>query len=531
MKASYQWLKELTGIDATPEELAEKMTDLGLEVEGLERFEAAPLVVVAEVRAKEKHPKRDKLTVVQVDDGSGEDVTVVCGAPNVPEVGGKVLFAQVGAKLPTEDGGVFEIGERKLGGVLSRGMICSERELNLGAGHEGIFVFGPDAPANGTPLAEALPVGDVVFEIGLTPNRPDCLGHLGLARDLCAAWGKPFTPPPVPTPRHAEGVVAVVPKGETTFRLPWSGDGPEVAWDGPSDALGPFAVDIEDAEGCPRYGAAFVLAVKVGPSPFWLRYRLHCLGHRSISNLVDATNLVMLETGHPIHGFDLETLRGRRIVVRGAEAGETMTTLDDEERELAPGDLLICDGEGPVALAGVMGGANSEIGDGTQHVAIECAYFDPRAVRRTSRRLGMHTDASHRFERGVDPNDVPRVLARAAALMAELGGGVALAEGLDAYPAPVQAKEVTLRRHVLDGLLGLEVPKEVPAKVLGDLGFEVLEDGEDAVKVAVPTWRPDVAREADLVEEVGRVYGYERVPTVVPPVQPSRSGTSARIQL
>lgn len=527
MLASIQWLRELTGLELDIDELAEKLTNIGLEVDGIERFEAPEKVVVGQVRSKEKHPDKDRLSIVTVFDGTDE-ITVICGAPNVPEPGGHILFAQVGASLPLEEGGTMDIGERKIAGVVSRGMICSETELRIGSGSAGIFVFEDEPgltaiPKPGTPLAEALPVGDVVFEIGLTPNRPDCLGHIGIARDIAAVMGRPFEPPAVKAPpKVAAGVEAVVPAVPMRAPLRFDGQGETSAVD--AAGLGPFSVEIADPERCPRYGAAFVLGGQVGKSPFWLRYRLHVLGLRSRSNLVDVTNYVMLETGHPLHGFDLETLRGRKIVVRTATDGERMTTLDDEERTLSADDLLICDGEGPVAIAGVMGGEDSEIGEATRHVAIECAYFDPRSIRRTARRLGMHTDASHRFERGVDPNDVPYVLARTASLMAELGGGVALGEALDAYPAPIERRAITLRIPRLDALLGFSVPPATAQACLERLGCEVKADG-DVLEVKAPTWRPDLAIEEDLIEEVVRVHGYEHVPALVPAIRPSRSGS------
>ncbi|MCB9601112.1 MAG: phenylalanine--tRNA ligase subunit beta [Sandaracinus sp.] len=529
MRVSYRWLKELLpGLEATPDEVAEKLTSVGLEVEEMHRFVAPEKVVVAKVLAKSPHPNRDKLTLVRVFDGA-QEIEVVCGASNVPAPGGHVLFAQLGARLPTADGSLLEIGERKLGGVVSCGMICAEDELGLGDDHEGIFVFGehgaPEAPAPGTSLADALPTDDVAFEISLTPNRPDCLGHLGVARDLAAVFGLPFARPAIRAKEVASGVLSQ--EGHGRLHLEWHGDG--VGHVGDLDLSG-FRVDLPDPARCPRYGAAFVVGVKDGASPFWLRHRLHVLGHRSISALVDATNLVMLETGHPIHGFDLERLRGGRIEVRLAHQGETMKTLDEVERTFTSDDLLICDGEGPVAVAGVMGGLESEMGAKTRHVAIECAYFDARSVRRTSRRLGLHTDASHRFERGVDPNDVPWVLARAAALMAELGGGVAVREALDVYPVAIEPTKITMTRARASLLLGYDVPRDVPAKVLAALGCEILDDGDDAITVHAPTWRPDLGREADLVEEVGRIHGYEHVPTTIPAVRPSRVGTSAALR-
>ena len=267
-----------------------------------------------------------------------------------------------------------------------------------------------------------------------------------------------------------------------------------------------------------------------GPSPLWVRYRLHCLGIRAISNLVDATNLVLMERGHPIHGFDLDKVRGRKIVVRAAADGERMATLDDVERTLTADDLLICDGEGPVAVAGVMGGADSEMGEGTRDVLIECAYFDPRSVRRTSRRLGLHTEASHRFERGVDPSAVRAVLARAATLLAELGGGAVVPDGLDVVARSIEAPSVVLCHARMARLLGVEVPPAFTRRVLEGIGCEVLDDAAAAIEVRVPSHRPDLAMEADLIEEVARIYGYDRVPTAVPRVRPSKDGTPVSIR-
>lgn len=539
MLASYEWLKELTGISAPVDEIAQTLTSIGLEVEEVHTFAAPDRVVVARVESKKPHPEREKLTIVEVFDGT-ETATVLCGAKNVPEPGGLILFAQVGAKLEWKDKKgdpvTLEIAPRKMGGIESRGMICSETELNIGSDGDGIVVLPENAADPGTTLANALAVGDTVFEIGLTPNRPDCLGHIGIARDLAAALNVPFEPPAVEAPfGWAEGMQGVVPAGADHCRLPWEG-GKEVVLDDAYAQLGPFAIDIQDPERCPRYGAAFVLDAKVKRSPFPLRYRLHVLGQRSINNLVDVTNLVMLETGHPIHGFDLEKIRGRRIVVRTAHAGETMRTLDGEDRQLVEGDLLICDAEGPVALAGVMGGLESEITESTKHVVIECAYFDPRSVRRTSRRLGLHTDASHRFERGVDPNDVQYVMARAASRMARYSqiGTFALRDALDAYPNRQTRRKVKLRRERLNALLGVQVPDAVPARVLQAIGCTINSDTPTEIEVQVPTWRPDigaypVAGEADLIEEVGRIWGYDNIPDNLPRVLPSKEGTPKRI--
>jgi phenylalanyl-tRNA synthetase beta chain len=527
MRASHKWLTELSGVDVPPQEMADRLTSAGVEVEQVEAHGGAGLeqVVVGEVRGKRAHPKRDKLTLVTVFDGQQEQ-EVVCGAPNVPDAGGRILFARLGATLPNG----MTIEQRKIGGEVSRGMICSEAELDIGTDAEGIFVLDPhEHPAEvGMLAADALGLRDHVFEIGLTPNRPDCLGHIGLARDVAALYEKPFEAPASTPPSQALGAdSSLVPEGPMRFSLGahWSAS-PAEAPGVNTDGLGPVSVEIADPDRCPRYGAALVLGLDPNArSPFWLRYRLHLLGLRSVSPAVDVTNLVMLEWGHPIHGFDLERLQGRRIVVRRGRDGEKMTTLDHVERTFGPDDLFICDAERPVAVAGVMGGLDSEIGPETRHVLLECAYFDPQSVRRTSRRQGLHSDASHRFERGVDPNAVPAVLARSAALMQQVCGGSVVDVGVDAYPQPARRRAVNLRPSRVAGLLGTEVTAGQCQALLERLGCEVQPGSKDALSVTVPTWRPDLGREVDLVEEVARLQGYDAIPTEVPRIRPSAEGT------
>lgn len=494
MRASLRWLKELSGVDASVADARERLTRAGLEVEAVTaRGAGLDHIVVAEVRRKAPHPKRDKLTLVTVFDGEHE-VDVLCGAPNVPEPGGRVLFARVGARLP----GGLEIGERAIAGVTSRGMICSEAELDIGADAAGIYVLGQDVVAKpGVPVARALDLEDWTLEIGLTPNRPDCLGHVGLARELAVLSGKTFAAPVAEAPARVADP-ASVPK---------------------------TPIEIVHPDRCPRYGAGVVLDVRIAPSPFSVRYRLHNLGIRAINNVVDVTNIVLLEWGHPIHAFDLDKLRGERIVVRRARAAERMATLDGIERVLTDDDLLICDGQGPVAVAGVMGGANSEIADTTTRVLVECAYFDPRSVRRTARRLGLHTEASHRFERGVDPGAVPAVLAHTLSLLSRLAGGAASASTVDAYPAPVVQPSVVLRDARIGGLLGFEPSRQDATRVLEGIGCTVVSDDGTSRLVTIPSWRPDMSRDVDLVEEVGRVLGFERIPSIVPSVKPSTEGT------
>jgi phenylalanyl-tRNA synthetase beta chain len=502
MRASHNWLRELTGVDAPAGEVAERLTSVGLAVDAVETHgDGLEGVVIAEVRGSRPHPQRDKLTLVTVFDGAGEH-EVVCGAPNVPVAGGRVLFARLGATLP----GGMRIEARKIGGVPSAGMLCSEAELQIGEDADGIVVLAAEEPGKpGEPAAEPLGLRDSVLVLDLTPNRPDALGHVGIAREVALLFGGELRLPAGPELRLSPEAVEVPGAGEVR-------------------------VHIADAARCPRYGAALVRGVRVAPSPLAVRHRLHLLGVRALSNLVDATNWILLEWGHPIHGFDLERVRGRRIEVRTAREGERMATLDGVERTFTSDDLLICDGEGPVAVAGVMGGQSSEIADATTEVLIECAYFDPRSVRRTARRLGMHTDASHRFERGVDPGAVPAVLARAAQLVAAMGGGQVLPLAVDAHPAPVAPRRVTLRPSRATSLLGSEVTAAEARRWLTGLGCDVTGEGE-SLEVSVPTWRPDLTREADLVEEVARLRGYDAIPTVVPRVRPSREGSSPQVRL
>ena len=526
MLASNAWLKELTGLALDPRDVAARFTSAGIEVEAVHPHGAAlERVVVAEVRSMRPHPKREKLRLVTVFDGEGEQ-EVVCGAPNVPAPGGRVALAQLGAKLP--DG--MEIAERELGGVVSRGMLCSERELGIGTGEEGILVLDATSKAQpGSKLAGALALHDSVYELSLTPNRPDCLGHVGLARELCALYGKPFAlPQPPPAARLAAAEPGTWPQSGSVFRLPLGSPGPVIA----NSGYAPVRIEIANRERCPRYGAALVHGVAIGPSPFWLRHRLHVLGLRSISNVVDATNYVLLLWGHPIHGFDYDRLNDSKIAVRLARAGEKMRTLDDAEHVLTDDDLLICDGKGPVALAGVMGGAHSEISASTTRVLIECAYFDPRSVRRTSKRTGLHTDSSHRFERGVDPDDVRAVLASAAALIADVGGGTVVADALDVVAQPIEKRALHLRLSRAAALLGAPVAADHARSLLQGLGCEVAPGANaDELSVLAPTHRPDLGREVDLIEEVARLQGYDVLPTELPRLRPSEQGTPAPILL
>jgi phenylalanyl-tRNA synthetase beta chain len=492
MKISFNWLRELVTLPpgVTADAVAARLTLAGLEVESIER-RGRDLggVVVAEVLARKPHPGSEKLSIVRVRAGGSEE-DVVCGAPNVPAPGGRVAWAPPGAHLP----GGITLARKDVRGVSSPGMLCSEVEL--GIGHEadqkagdGILILSTDA----TPGAELAPhVGalDEILEVNVTPNRPDALSHAGIAREVAALF-------------------------ETTWRLPAVDEVPA----GPFPAGRGLDVDIRDPEACPRYIARLVTGLHVGPSPVAMRVRLAACGVRPISNLVDVTNYVMLELGHPLHAFDLDKVAGD-IHVRRAARAERMTTLDGADRALQESDIVIADDKGPVALAGVMGGGGSEVGGQTRAVLLEAATFDPRSVRRTAKRLGLHSEASHRFERGVDANGLPHASARAAALLARLGGGALAGDAVDRHPRVPEPRKVTLSMAGLRRLAGFDIPLEQAARHLKSVEIATEPAGESpegkSLTATVPTFRPDITIEEDLVEEVMRLHGYERVPARLP---------------
>ncbi len=523
MKISVAWLRALLpSLEGTPHSaldargIAARLTSAGLEVEAIHRFgQGLEAVVVAKVVSTKPHPSRSGLQLVTIDRGGAQTQEVVCGAKNGPPPGGLVVLAPLGAHLPAAMGGKgLTIAPRAIGGVTSEGMLCSESELGLafggpksgaaggegeGVSDAGILVLPEGLAAPGTPLPQAIPTAvDDVLEIGVTPNRPDALGHVGVAREIAALLGIPFS-----------------------FPAPAA---PERTSDTATSSLVSVTVDPAAKERCPHYGALAVLDATIGPSPLWIRYRLHALGVRSISNAVDVTNLVMLEFGHPLHAFDLDRLDGRAIHVRLARAGEKVVTLDGVERALTTDDLVICDGapDGgkPVALAGVMGAGNSEISPTTTQILIECAWFDPRSVRRTARRHGLHTESSHRFERGVDPSGLATVLAQAGALTVHLAGGAASKSPVHVVAKTAERTELSLRHARLEQLLGSAVDRDEARAILVRLGFEVDPWVDGVAKVRAPTHRPDIGREVDLIEEVARVRGFDAIPTELPPIRP-----------
>ncbi|HEX7603048.1 MAG TPA: phenylalanine--tRNA ligase subunit beta, partial [Polyangiaceae bacterium] len=500
MKASYSWLKYLVpGLPADPREVARRFTAAGLEVEAIAEYGAAsPSCVLAWVVSIRPHPTKSGLRLVTVDRGGGTQ-EVICGAPNVPDPGGVVVLAPLGAHLPAKG---LTIARREIGGVVSEGMLCSEAELGLSEDSTGIIVLPPAFAEPGTKLSDAIPeTHDTLLEIGLTPNRPDGLGHLGLAREAAALFELAWTVPEPEAPVRAGG----------------------------KPVADRVRVRIEDAERCPHYAAGIVDGVTIGPSPAGIQHRLSALGVRSISNAVDITNFILFEYGHPMHAFDADKIRGGEIIVRRAKDGEKLVTLDGVERTLVADDLVIADAVGPIALAGVMGGASTEISAETKSILLECAYFDPRSVRRTARRHGLHSESSHRFERGVDHGDTRAALQQATAMTCRLTRGTAAPDVVFAVGRVLPAVEVRLRGSRLSGLLGVHVPLAEASAILGRLGFAKQpppfsrENGDaDDLTFLVPTHRPDVARETDLIDEVVRVRGMDAIPTRLPPIHPTQ---------
>jgi len=476
MNISYNWLKEYIDIDLEPEVLAEKLTDAGLEAVIVETLpEYFKSIVVGHVISREKHPDADKLSVCMIDLGDGEPKQIICGAPNIAE-GQNVPVATIGTTFP--DG--MKIKKAKLRGVVSNGMVCSERELDLSENHSGIMVLDEDAEL-GTDMVSYLSGNDISIELDLTPDRSDALGHIGVARDLAALLNLKMNKPTVEVVEGSTATSSMV------------------------------SVELDDPDACPRYAARIVKNVTIGESPAWMRQRLQAAGIRSINNVVDAANYVLMETGHPLHTFDLRYIEGEKIVVRKAADKEKITTLDGKERELDDSVLLICDGKKPVAVAGIMGGENSEVKDDTTDLLLESAYFEPVVVRRGAKKLQLATDASHRFERGTDPNGIPYALDRLATLIIQLAGGELTAGIVDAYPNVIKPVEISFRAERCNAILGTQISSETMSTILN--GLELVHSEADGIfQVKVPTFRPDITREIDIVEEIGRIHGYNNIP-------------------
>ncbi len=490
MRAPLSWLIDFVPLTASPPEIAEALDRLGLEVEGIDALgEEITGVEAARIDAVRPHPDADKLQLCDITFGAGE-VTVVCGAPNVV-AGMVVAYAPSGATLP----GGFTLEQRKIRGVLSDGMLCSARELGLGDDHDGILPL-PEDTELGADVRDVLDLHDVVFDLSVTPNRSDAMSIAGVARDLAAHFGLPFH---VPEPLH-----------------------------GAPGAVGDVSLVVDAPERAPRFTVRRV-EVTMGESPDWMRRRLTLAGMRPISNVVDVTNYVMLERGQPSHAFDLGRLRGRGLVVRLAREGETLVTLDGVERTLLPSDLLICDAERrPQAIAGIMGGAEAEVHAGTTEILLEAAYFTPMEISRTSKRLGLRSEASARFERGVDPEGVLRASDRLCELFVEVCGGRP-APPIDDYPTPVERERIRVRPARVGAILGLDLDGDRVRDALRPLEIGIEETGEPDSFVAVPpTFRPDLAREIDIVEEVGRRIGLDSIPRTLPHTTAQRGGLTAR---
>lgn len=496
MDISYRWLKSLApGLVAAPDAVAERLAMYGAPVDALVRLDAEIRdIVIARVIEARRHPNADRLSLCQVDAGTGEVLSVVCGAPNVRS-GGVYPFAPVGASLP---GGVT-IRKAKIRGEESQGMLCSARELGLGREHEGILELHGDFTP-GESFVEAVGLDDVRIVVDVTANRPDLLSHLGIARELAPGGVAGVVLPPLPAGANSQAVA--------DFRA-------EARFDARTGAgeVGGVRITIQDPDLCPRYMGAVIRGVRVGPSPEWLATRLRAIGLRPINNVVDATNYVLHELGQPLHAFDLDRLDGPEIRVRRAAPGEAIVTLDGERRSLEPGMLVIADATRPVAVAGVMGGENSEVTETTRDVLLECALFDPAATRRTRRALGLSTDASYRYERGVDPDGMETACRRAVELILSVAGGRAEPVVADVYPARLEPVVLTLRPARASHLLGVPFGAPEIVDLLTPLGFEVLEADDAALRVRVPGHRRyDVTREVDLIEEVARRYGYDNFP-------------------
>lgn len=501
MRVSYKWLQEFVDINISPQELADRLTMAGVAVEKVHYLgEGISNVVTGQILQIDKHPNADKLVICQVTTDGENRIQIVTGATNVRE-GHKVPVAMVGAKLPNG----LTIKKSKLRGEPSHGMLCSGQELGIDTKllpadqQQGIMILPEDTPLN-VDIVEYLGLDDYVLELDLTPNRGDCLSMIGVAREVAVLLGVPMR---MPETQPVE-------------------DGPDIA--------GLAQVDIEDPDLCQRYVCRLVQGVKIGPSPAWLQQRLRAADIRPINNIVDITNYVMLELGQPLHAFDYDQLTDHHIIVRRAKPNESLTTLDNTERKLNENMLVITDPAGPTAVAGVMGGLDSEVTDNTKNILIESAYFNPISIRRTAKALALRSDASARFEKGIDIAGCVRACDRAAFLMQQLAGGTVAKGVVDNYPQPVMEKTITLRPERVEHLLGVSITKQQMVDILTALQFKVQQQA-DRLLVTVPTFRPDVSIEEDLIEEVARIYGYNNIPATLMTGSTTQGKRNAKQQL
>lgn len=493
MKLSYLLLKQLLPIQLHPQEVANILTEIGLEVESISEYtshKGLENVVVGKVIEKQKHPNADKLSLTKVSIGNDKILNIVCGAPNV-DVHQKVLVALVGAKLHTFKGEVIEIKKSKIRGEISEGMICAEDELGLSDKHDGILILPPDIPV-GLPAADYFKVTkDYVLEIGLTANRGDAASHIGIARDLKAYLKTHF-------PEEY---------AELHLNFPASLDFPE------SSGTIDIDIEIQNTEDCKRYAGIVINGVKVEPSPQWLQNTLNALGIRPINNIVDITNYVMLELGQPLHAFDVRAIKGNKIIVKNVQHGTEFVSLDGITRKLSSHDLMICNAEEPMCIAGIFGGLTSGIKDDTQTIFLESAWFNPASIRRTSSALGIKTDASFRFERFTDPEMVLYALNRACSLILEIAGGSLSMTVKDVYPNPIEPHKVGYSIKHVNDLFGQEIPFEMTKKIIQELDIQIESESHEGMLLIVPPRKSDVTREVDVAEEVLRIYGYNKIQT------------------
>ena len=489
MKISYNWLKQFINTDLSTKEADALLTDLGLEVEGVESFESVKGglegIVVGHVTQCKKHPNADKLKITKVNIGEEQDLQIVCGAPNVAE-GQKVPVATIGTTLYDENGEAWKIKKGKIRGEASHGMICAEDEIGLGKSHDGIMVLTEDLQP-GTPLKDIFEVEiDHVFEIGLTPNRADAMSHWGVARDLRAGLIQLDKNTPLNTPAISNFHVE-----ERSRKI---------------------SIEVKDSKLVPRYAGVTITGVSVNTSPSWLQNRLKAIGLKPLNNIVDATNYVLHELGQPLHAFDADKIRGNKIIVQTLKKGTKFTTLDEVTRELHEEDLMICDEEKPLCIAGVFGGLNSGVTQHTSSIFLESAYFDPVSIRKTAKRHGLNTDASFRFERGIDPNITEYALKRAVILIQEIAGGKVTSDIDDLYPKKIEDFQVFLSFKKINDLIGHEIDTNVIKNILSSLEIKVNNVTESGLGLTIPAYRVDVQREVDVIEEILRVYGYNNIP-------------------
>jgi phenylalanyl-tRNA synthetase beta chain len=491
MKLSYKWILKYAELDYSPKEMEKKLTDCGLEVEVFEEYQSVKGglegIVIGKVLSKEKHPNADKLSLTKVDIGRGEALSIVCGAPNV-EAGQTVVVAPVGSVLYPTNSEVFPIKKTKIRGEVSEGMICAEDELGIGTSHDGIMVLNDDI-AVGTKAADYFKIeNDYVFEIGLTPNRSDATSHIGAARDLVAVC-------------NAE-------RNEISCSLQL----PDVSTIEIPENLQKCDIQVKDFEACPRYSGMLIENINnASETPAYIKHKLEAVGLRSINPIVDITNFVMLETGQALHAFDLEKLKGNKIIVQKLPQPTKFKTLDDTEREITPNDLMICNQEEPMCIAGVFGGANSGVTSNTKSIFLESAYFEAAGIRKTSKHHGLKTDASFRYERGADPNITIFALKRALQLLQDCCGAKAASQITDVFEQEFPKKRIELYYSYLDALIGKKIDRRLIKIILQSLEIEILEESNDALTVEVPTNKVDVTRPCDLVEEILRIYGYNNV--------------------